>query len=123
SDLARRSFLIWADRCKGKDAASAYSQHTTNDSLLAHAQADQRVLIAPFLQKLHHGHVVVKSCCRTHEFVIVGGDGDHFVQRFFQTLGSTKVVVGEDQRGSIPQALQVLGVSFVWGLWLECEAG
>ena len=47
-------------------------EHPADDALLAHAQPDQRMAVAIFLQKLHHGHVVVESRGRADDLVEVG---------------------------------------------------
>jgi hypothetical protein len=48
------------DRAKCKGAASAHAEHAADDTLLSHAQTDERMLAAPGLQKFHHRHVVGK---------------------------------------------------------------
>src|SRR6266850_1341632 len=69
TDLAGRGFLIFTNSCERKDAAGAHSKHTTDDALLSHAQADQRVFVALSLEELHHCYVVGER----------GGSGDNLV--------------------------------------------
>src|SRR5450432_324058 len=118
-NLPRGGFL--PDDCgsEHKDAACAQSQNSSDDSLFAHTEADERVPITFFLEELHHDHVVVQSSGRADDLVEVGLKRFHGGERFFQLPSGAEVMVGENQRGPLAQLLQLLRLNFLRGFKLE----
>src|ERR1035441_934736 len=104
ADLTRCSFEIGAHCAKGEGAAGAHAEHAADDALLSHAQPDQCMLAALRLQKLHHGHVVRERSGGRDDFVKVGGDFQHFLQRLIEVARATKIMERQDESGAAAQA-------------------
>src|SRR5262249_28114353 len=66
------------------------------------------VHIALVLQKLHHGHVVIKGGCRAHDLVNVSWKAGHLFERFVEGLGGPKIMKRKDQSRSRPQLFELL---------------
>src|SRR5882762_9071609 len=95
-NLSRSGFLARHGGGKRKNAACAEAQHSANNSLLAHAEADERMPVTLLLQELHHDHVVVQRGGGAHDFVEVGLQRFHSGKSLFQLLGGTEIMVGKD---------------------------
>ena len=109
-------FLPWTDRGKGKHAAGAHSEHAADDALLAHANANDGMVVALAPQKLDHGNIVGERSGGTDDFVEVCGEGAHLFQSFVQLLGPAKVVKRKNQPGAAPKLLQLLRLALKSGL-------
>ncbi len=119
--LSGRCLLIFADGAKGENAARPHPQYAADDPLLAHAQPDQGILVAVFLQKLHHRHVVRECGSGGDNLVEIRRDGDHLLQRMFQVLGGAKVVRRKNQSRPAAQTLQLRRFALSRALQFEVE--
>ena len=108
-DLAGCRLLVRAQCGKRENASRANSQHSAYDALLPHAQTNEGVLVALFLQKFHHRHVVIKSRGGSYDLVEVSRNRNHLFQRLFQFSGSPIIVIGKNQSSPGAQSLQLLG--------------
>ncbi len=112
TDLAGSGFKIGADGGEGERAAGTHAEHAADDALLSHAQADQSMLAALRLQKLHHGHVVGKRGGGGDELVEVRRNLQHFRERFIEVAGGAEIMKREDERGAAAQAGNRFGLRF-----------
>ena len=110
ADLAGRGFLIGAHGGEGKNAPRAHSEHTADDALLPHTQADHRVLVALGL-KDHHRYVVRERGGGSDDLVIVGRDRQHLFQRLLERASGAKIVKGENQARTGAQAGHCFGLA------------
>ncbi len=62
-NLTGSGFLVRTNSGESEHAACAHTQHAADDPLFGHAQSDQRILIAVFLQELHDRDVVREAGC------------------------------------------------------------
>ena len=106
--LPGRSLIVSADCSEGESTPGTHSQYAADDSLFAHAHADQRVPVAFFFQKLHHGDIVIECCSRTHDLVKICRKPVHLFESLFQFPRAPEVVVGNDHRRPSAQPLQLL---------------
>src|SRR5579863_2895858 len=109
SHLAGRGLFVVADGGEGEDAAGSDSQNSADDALFSHANSDQRMQSAVFLEELHHGDIVGQRGSGADNLVEVGGYGDHFFQRLIELPGSAEIVIGEDECGLGTQTPQLFG--------------
>ena len=120
-DLAGGGFLVIAHCAKSKHTPRTHAKHPADDALLAHAHPNQRVFTAIFLEELHHEHVVVKGGGSADDFVKIGGDGNHLLQRLFQILGGPIVVMREDESCLAPQTPHLLRFAVRRALQFEID--
>src|SRR5271157_428555 len=68
------------------------------------------MLVAPRLQKLHHGHVVGERGRGGDDLVEVGRDLQHFVQRLIEVARGAEIVERENESGAAAQARNRFGL-------------
>src|SRR5580692_5720239 len=100
--LAWSCLFLSSYRCKRKSTSCPNPQYATDDSLLPHAKADERVAIALFFEELHHHDVVGERGRRRHDLVEIDGVFLHLLERLVQLLGGVVVVEREDQSCASP---------------------
>ena len=96
--LAGAGFFSRICRGEGEYAAGSNTQDPADDALFSHAQAYDGMLIAVLFKKPHHGDVVSQGGGRSCHFIEVSGNSSHLLERLLQLLGSSEVVIGEDER-------------------------
>ncbi len=115
-DLARGSLFAGRGGGEGEHAAGAHTQNAADDSLFAHAHANQGVPVTFLRQKLDHGDVVGEGSGRADDLVEVSRVGDHFFQRLVELLGGPEVVKRKDQSRSGAKFLELFGLALASGL-------
>src|SRR5262249_47726201 len=99
ADLAWRGFLTGTRGGKGEHASSSNSENPADDALLSHAHADHRMAVAFAGQELDPCDVVRQRGGRAHNFVEVGGVGQHLFERLIELLGRPKIMKRKNQTG------------------------
>ncbi len=110
ADLSGSGFGVGTDGAEGEDAAGAHAEHTADNALLAHAQAEEGVLVALGLEELHHRHIVREGGGGGDNLVEVGGDSEHFIERGLEVAGGAEVVGRDDEAGALAQAGEHFGL-------------
>ena len=95
-DLSGSGFFPRTHGGEGEYAAGTDSQHAADDSLFAHADADDGMVVAFATQELDHGNIVGERGSSADYFVEVGGKLAHLLQSLVEPLGGPEVVKGEN---------------------------